>query len=48
MEVLGKIRRLFEICDQARFAHYEITELGMRDNLKEFSEIVSFLERKKL
>ena len=48
MEVLGKIRRLFEICDQARFAHYDITELSMRDNLKEFSEIVSFLERKKL
>jgi len=48
LDIIRKIKNLFNACDQARFAFMDIDSLRMRDDLKEFEDIVRFLERKKV
>lgn len=46
--VTQKIRNLFSVCDDAKFAFAKFDHYKMKDDMKEFEEIVNYLERKKL
>jgi hypothetical protein len=46
--VLRKVRNVFEVCDQARFALSQIDSSRMKDDVKEFEEIINYFERKKI
>jgi len=48
MDIMRKLKTLFNICDEARFARIEINEFRMKDDLKEFEEVVKYFERVKL
>jgi hypothetical protein len=47
-DILHKIRELFWICDQAKFALSQIDGVRMKDDIKNFEEIINYLERKKI
>lgn len=44
----GKLRRLFEVCDQAKFASLSISKLNMSDDLKNLIEVIKYFERMKI
>jgi hypothetical protein len=46
--ILDKVRRLFTICDEARFAFLKPDNSRMRDDLKELKEVVKYFERRKI
>ena len=48
MDILRKLKGLFDVCDRARFAFLSVTEYKMEDDLKELQEVVNYFERKKL
>lgn len=48
LDVLAKIKRLFEACDEMRFASSKVDVFRMRDNFKETEEVIRYLERKKV
>jgi hypothetical protein len=48
LEELAKIKRLFEISDQARFASTLPDSLSMKNHLEEIAEVMSYLERMRL
>lgn len=48
MDILRKMRNLFEVCDMARFALAKIDSFRMKDDLKEFEDIINYFERKKI
>jgi hypothetical protein len=45
LEVMRKIKKLFDVSDQARFALTRVDELSMKNHLEEIEEIISYLER---
>lgn len=47
-EILRKLKALFEVCDQSRFAGLSATEEKMKDDIKEAEEVIRYLERSKL
>lgn len=46
--IMQKVRNLFGICDEARFAFLEPDRTKMLDDLKELGEVLNYLERKKI
>ena len=48
LDILAKVRSLFRVCDEARFAGWRPDSLRMKDDLKELEEIVRYFERRKL
>jgi hypothetical protein len=48
MEIARKVRSLFEICDEARFAFVEPDLSRMRDDLKELKEVIRYFEKRKV
>lgn len=49
LQILRKVKDLFNACDQARFAGFtEIDKYRMGDDLKELEEVIKILERAKL
>jgi hypothetical protein len=42
---MRKIKKLFDVSDQARFALTRVDELSMKNHLEEIEEIISYLER---
>lgn len=48
LDILRKVKNLFEACDQARFAFLSIDRYKMGDDLKELEEVINYFERKKL
>jgi hypothetical protein len=47
-DILRKIKKLFNICDEMRFAFQKTDIYKMRDNIKDMEEVIRYLERKKL
>jgi hypothetical protein len=45
--IINKIKNIFAICDRAKFALSRADEFRMRDDMKEFEEIIRNLERMK-
>jgi len=43
-----KVRNLFMVCDEARFAFMQPDGYKMRDDLKELREVIGYLERRKI
>jgi len=48
IQVINKVKGLFEVCDRAKFALSNIDGFKMKDDMKEFEEIIRFFERMKL
>ena len=48
LEELAKIKKLFEISDQARFASTQPDSLSMKNHLEKLKEVMDYLERMKL
>lgn len=48
IEIINKIRNIFEICDRAKFALSNIDGFKMKDDMKELEEIIRYFERMKL
>ena len=48
IEIVGKIKNIFQICDRAKFALSNIDEFKMKDDMKELEEIIRYFERKRL
>jgi hypothetical protein len=48
IEMLRKLKNLFDVCDRARFAGLVVDETKMKDDLLELDEVIKFLERAKL
>ena len=46
--MITKIRNLFTICDEARFAFLKFDNDKMQDDYKELEDVIKYLERKKL
>lgn len=46
--IISKVRGLFEICDEARFAFLTPDSARMRDDLKELKEVINYFERRKI
>jgi hypothetical protein len=46
--MVSKVKRLFSVCDTARFAFLEADDMKMRDDKKELEDIIKYFERKKL
>lgn len=47
-EMIRKLKNLFEISDQARFAGFKVDELRLKDDLKEMAEVIKYFERMRL
>jgi len=43
--IIGKIKRLFDVCDEARFAFSQYDTYRMKDDVKEFEEMINYFER---
>ncbi|MDD5496304.1 MAG: BatD family protein [Candidatus Omnitrophica bacterium] len=48
LEILHKIKRLFDVCDEAKFALSQMNELRMGDNVRDLKEMIAYVERLKL
>jgi hypothetical protein len=48
VQMLRKLKGLFDVCDSARFAGLPVDETRMKDDLKELEEIITYLERAKI
>jgi len=48
MDIVRKVRNLFDACDEARFAFLKTGHLKMRDDMKELDDIIRYLERKRI
>ncbi|MCX5686775.1 MAG: BatD family protein [Candidatus Omnitrophica bacterium] len=48
MDIIRKVRNLFDACDEARFAFLKTGRLKMRDDMKELEDIIRYLERKRI
>lgn len=48
LEIMRKIKSLFETCDQVRFALLKVDDFRMKDDLKELEEVIRYFERLKL
>jgi hypothetical protein len=48
IEIMNKIKNIFEVCDRAKFALSNIDEFKMKDDMKELEEIIRYFERLKL
>ena len=46
--ILGKIKNIFDACDATRFAFTQVDNFRMKDDIKEFEEIVNYFERKRI
>ncbi len=46
--VITKIRNLFTVCDEARFAFLKFDIDKMRDDYKELEDVITYLERRRL
>ena len=46
--VITKIRNLFTVCDEARFAFLQFDTDKMQDDYKELEDVIKYLERKRL
>lgn len=46
--ILRRVKNIFEICDQARFALSGSDSFRMADDIKEFEEIINYFERKRI
>lgn len=46
--VMTKIRNLFTVCDESRFAFLKFNNEKMQDDYKELLDIIKYLERKKI
>lgn len=47
IQVINKIKNLFEVCDHAKFALSNIDGFKMKDDMKELEEIIRYFERMK-
>lgn len=47
-DIIGKVRKLFKDCDEARFAFEGSDSYKMKDNTKELEEIVRYFERRRI
>lgn len=47
-DVAGKIKRLFSVCDQTRFAGLSVDGQRMKDDLRELEEVIKYFERMKI
>lgn len=45
--VINKIKNIFDVCDRAKFALFNVDELRMKDDMRELEEIIRDLGRKK-
>ncbi|MCM8790082.1 MAG: BatD family protein [Candidatus Omnitrophica bacterium] len=48
MEIVRKVKSLFETCDKARFAYMNVDDFKKKDDFKDLEEIIKKLERKRL
>ena len=48
LEILRKIRNLFSACDDAKFAFLQVDHRKMQGDLREFADVITYLERKKI
>ncbi|HPM42759.1 MAG TPA: BatD family protein [Candidatus Omnitrophota bacterium] len=48
LDIMRKLSRLFEACDQAKFAQSPASDMQVEDDLKELKEIIGHFERKKI
>ncbi|MFH0764685.1 MAG: BatD family protein [Candidatus Omnitrophota bacterium] len=48
MDIIRKVKNLFDACDEARFAFLKAERLKMRDDMKELEDIIRYLERKRI
>ena len=48
LSILNKIKDLFSVCDEARFALSSVDMFKIADDLKELEEVINYLERKKI
>ena len=48
MEILRKVKSLFDTCDRARFAFFSAQEYELADDLKILQEIIKYFERNRL
>lgn len=48
VQVINKIKNLFDVCDRAKFALSNIDGFKMKDDMKELEEIIHYFERTKL
>ena len=48
LDIMRKLSRLFEACDQAKFAQSPASDMQVEDDLKELKEIIAYFERKKI
>ena len=46
--VITKIRNLFTVCDEARFAFLKFDADKMQDDYKELEDVIKYLERRRL
>jgi len=44
-EIIRKLKNLFEVSDQTRFAGFQLDELHMKDDMKELEEVIKYFER---
>ncbi|MDD5423150.1 MAG: BatD family protein [Candidatus Omnitrophica bacterium] len=47
-DIIQKIKKLFDACDEMRFAFSKTDIYKMQDNVKDVAEIIRYLERRKL
>lgn len=48
LDILRKLKGLFETCDKARFAFFAVAKHKMSDDLKELKEVMDYFERRKI
>ncbi len=48
LDILRKLKGLFDTCDRVRFSFSETDEYKMKDDLLELEEVINYFERKKL
>ncbi len=48
MNILRRLKNIFDACDMARFAMSSIDNDKMRSDLRDFNEIITYFERKRL
>ena len=47
-EISGKVRRLFDTCDEARFAFSQTDATKTKDDLNDLEEVIRYFERRKI
>lgn len=48
LDIIRKVKSLFIVCDEARYAFRNIDSYKMHDDLKELEDIMKYLERKRI